>query len=102
MLHSVQHLFLSTESPSLPCKETENTRKRCVIPRQHGEGGGRHRVRWLAQRWAPSNALKHELSSLWQPQHPNQQHRSDTEPQQPWNGMEALSEDSKLRAEPAA
>lgn len=37
MLHSVQHLFLSTESPSLPCKVMENTRKRCIIPRKEEE-----------------------------------------------------------------
>lgn len=33
MLHSVQHLFLSTESPSLPWVETKTqTKKRCVSP----------------------------------------------------------------------
>lgn len=35
MLHSVQHLFLSTESPSLPCVETKTQtkkKKRCVSP----------------------------------------------------------------------
>lgn len=37
MLHSVQHLFLSTESPSLPCVDTNTqTKKRCISPASTG------------------------------------------------------------------
>lgn len=36
MLQSVQHLFLSTESPSPPWVETKTQRKRCVSPPSTG------------------------------------------------------------------
>lgn len=44
MLHSVQHLFLSTESPSLPWVETKTqTKKEVYKPTKHGQGERRER-----------------------------------------------------------
>lgn len=44
MLHSVQHLFLSTESPSLPWVETKTqTKKEVYKPTKHSQGERRER-----------------------------------------------------------